>query len=393
MRRIVIVAPAALPIPATCGGAIETLIQHLIKQNEVYGEIDLTIISPYEHEAYIKSKEYRKTNFIWYKKNEFKEKIINRVNRHFICPLHKDVFYSSWQGFVIKTLQRLLIDKVVIENNLDFLPILKKYIGNKEIVCHLHNKFEFRQDSFDSCNTVFTVSNYIKQEVIKHTHYPKEKISVIRNCIDRADFMPSPVRRSQARINMQLTDDNIAICYVGRIVELKGIYQLVEAFKRLDSPNTILFIVGALGGNFAKDKQRITPFVRNLMEIVEPVKEKVIFTGYIPNEEVCNILDAMDIAVTPSLYYEAASVSNVEYQAMGLPVITTNRGGIPEFVSSNSGFILDADGNLVEQLYKSLLTLINEPSLREVMGKEGLLNAQNFFSDEYYKRFVELINY
>ena len=162
MKKVVIIAPANLPIPASKGGAIEVLIQHLIKQNEIFHGIQLTIITPYDIEAYNLSVKYKYTDFIWYKRSGFYEKVINRINRHIMCPLRGYPFISSWQEFIIDSLSKLDCDSIIVENNIEFLPILKRFIGNKNIICHLHNRFDLKENSFDSCSNVFAVSEFIK---------------------------------------------------------------------------------------------------------------------------------------------------------------------------------------------------------------------------------------
>lgn len=392
MKRIVIVAPASLPIPATKGGAIETLVHHLIKENEKKHKIDITIISRYEKDAFILAKEYSFTRFIWYKTTGYTEKIQNRINRHLVCPLKGESFYTNWQGFVIKSLQRIDYDKVIVPNNIEFLPILKKHIGNKDLICYLHNRFKVDERSLDACNSVISVSEYVKKEIIEQTCYPEDKIEVLLNCIDKEHFSLSDEERKKARKHLGLKDEDVAICFVGRIVEKKGVQHLFDAFKRLNAANTRLFIVGSLGGNFGESNRQPSPFVQNLLKAAAPLKDKVVFTGFIPNDKVHEILSAMDIAANPSLFYEAAPVSNVEHMGMGLPVITTNRGGIPEYLNADCGFILDADKDLTDQIYNALKKLVFDKSLRLRMGKAGLSTAKKFYSDQFFNKFVEIIN-
>ena len=279
-----------------------------------------------------------------------------------------------------------------MENNVEFLPILRRHIGSKDIICHLHNRFDLEEDSLDACNGVFTVSEYVKQEVLSQTHYSPDKINVILNCIDKESFHPSVNNRNNVRKKLNLSEIDVAICFVGRIVELKGVRHLVEAFKRLKAENARLFIIGSLGGNFGEANRQPSPFVQELFELVEPIKEKVVFTGFIANEKVHELLDGMDIALNPSLYKEAALVSNVEYEAMRLPIVTTNRGGIPEYVSEDCAYILDADKNLEDQILNALERLINDKELRERMGASGLENAKKYYRDQYYNRFIDIIN-
>lgn len=391
MKKVVIIAPANLPIPASKGGAIETIIQHLIKQNEISYSVQLTVITPYDVDAYNISKKYEHTDFIWYKRTGIYEKIINRLNRHILCPLRKLPFISSRQEFIIKSLLKIDYDIIIVENNVEFIPILKTFIGTKKLICHLHNRFDVSADSLDACDNVFAVSEYIKKDLLEQTHYSADKVKVLLNCVDNDDFSPSDKLRYKIRKQLGLIDGDIAISFVGRIVELKGVRHLIEAFKSLNAANTHLFIVGSLGGNFRESSNMISPFVKELFEIVKPIKDKVTFTGFMPNNKVHEILNAMDIAANPSLYYEAAPVNNIEYEAMGLPIITTNRGGVPEYVTSECAFILNADEDLAKQILNSFDILIKDDSLRRSMGNAGLLNAEKFYSETYYKNFLKLI--
>ena len=391
MKRIVLIAPASLPIPATKGGAIETLVQHLIKENEKKHMIDFTVISPYEENAYVSAKEYSYTCFLWYKTTGLIEKIRNRINRHLVCPLKREPFYTNWQGFVINSLQKIDFDKVIVPNNIEFLPVLKKHIGHKDLICYLHNNFKLEKCSLDACSSVLSVSEFVKREAIRQTSYSEGKIKVLLNCIDREHFCFSDDDRKTVREKYGLKDEDVAVCFVGRIVEKKGVRHLVEAFKRLSAPHARLFIIGSLGGNFGELNRQYSPFVQNLLKAAAPLKDKVVFTGFIPNDEVHEILSAMDIAANPSLFYEAAPVSNVEHMGLGLPVITTNRGGIPEYVNADCGFILDADKDLTDQIYHALKKLVFDKSLRIRMGKAGLQNAKKFYCDQFFNKFVEIL--
>lgn len=392
MKHIVFVAPAQLPIPVTKGGAIETLVQHLLQQNEIHRKVKLTVITPFDEKAYQLSLQYTATTFIWYRLNGFLEKIQNRLNRHLICPIKKEPFYSSWQGFVIKILSHLTFDEVIIENNIDFLWILQRHIDSNKIICHLHNRIVLSDSALDMCSRVLCVSEYIRREVIGQTHYDPAKLIVLKNCIDIKNFTPSNQLRASMRQKLGLAEHDIAICFVGRIVELKGVRHLIEAYNLIDKTNTKLFIVGSLGGNFGESTTGVSDFVEELFEYVQPFKDKVVFTGFIPNSEVHELLNAMDIAANPSLYLEAALVSNVEYQAMGLPVITTNKGGIPEYINQNSGYLLEANDELVNRIKDALEALISNPSLRKSMSIAARANALLFDRSRYYEEFLAIIN-
>ena len=59
--KVAIISGGKLPVPAVKGGAVETGIQQLVEQNEIYKNIELTVYSIYNDEAIIESKKYKNT--------------------------------------------------------------------------------------------------------------------------------------------------------------------------------------------------------------------------------------------------------------------------------------------------------------------------------------------
>ena len=69
MKKICLVTTNLNPVPDTKGGAIEAIVTNIIKQQELNEKIDLSVVSIYDSKAYIESKKYKKTKFIYIKKN------------------------------------------------------------------------------------------------------------------------------------------------------------------------------------------------------------------------------------------------------------------------------------------------------------------------------------
>lgn len=387
-QKIAIIAPAKLPIPPTRGGAVEELVYLIVLQNEVEKKIDLTIISVYDKDAYKRALSFKHTKFVWLKSTALGLKIRNRILRHIYLPLKKEPFYNYWQYKIITHLKQGNYDKVVLESNADFVNILGEKIGKDKLFCHMHILPKMQNGTFENCNKVLAVSEYIRQEIIKETNKPSDCIAVLKNSINEENFKSDSVMRMRSRLALNLSPTDVAICFVGRLVKLKGVEQLIEAFIRVSHPNAKLFIIGSMGGNF-KDGDYKTQFVTKLVTMAEGRKD-IIFTGFVDNHRLSDILVAMDIAVMPSFYKEAAGVNNIEYQAMGLPLITTNSGGILEYVSEKA-IILQPDANLVYNLAEKLNFLINNLEERRIIGEAGKLYSNQFTKSHYYKSFISLI--
>ena len=99
------------------------------------------------------------------------------------------------------------------------------------------------------------------------------------------------------------------------------------------------------------------------------IEKNVSFKGYIQNEHLPEVLAQMDIFVMPSLY-ESFGVSAIEAQAMGIPVVASNVGGVPEALLDGETGLLVEPGS-PEALAGAIIKLATNPELRKKMGKAG----------------------
>ena len=116
------------------------------------------------------------------------------------------------------------------------------------------------------------------------------------------------------------------IFYVGRHAEQKGIELLIYGFKKLEEDAKL--VIGGSG--------HITESLKNFTEMLD-IEDKVIFAGYIPDEELGDYYSAADVFVSPSLS-EPFGLTITESISCGTPVVATENGAkeiLPEdaFVS------------------------------------------------------------
>jgi glycosyltransferase involved in cell wall biosynthesis len=97
------------------------------------------------------------------------------------------------------------------------------------------------------------------------------------------------------------------------------------------------------------------------------MEKKIIFTGW--REDIAWTMAAMDIVVLPSLN-EAVGMVLIQAQALGIPVIATRVGGIPEVVKNNQTGILVASRDS-DALAEAIHKLLSDKSLRDTMGEAG----------------------
>ena len=72
---------------------------------------------------------------------------------------------------------------------------------------------------------------------------------------------------------------------------------------------------------------------------------------------------------------------------MGLPIITTHRGGIPEEVTKDNAILLNTDENFVDNLAAAILDLYQHPEKRKQMSAASLERSKLFDKETYAKNF------
>ena len=96
-----------------------------------------------------------------------------------------------------------------------------------------------------------------------------------------------------------------------------------------------------------------------------------------------------DIAVIPSLWDDPCPNTVLEAQAMGLPIITTHRGGIPEEVTEENAILLDTDDYFINHLTAAIKDLYEHSEKREQMSKASITNSKYYnhlrYAEDFFK--------
>ncbi len=140
-----------------------------------------------------------------------------------------------------------------------------------------------------------------------------------------------------------------------------------EVYKKIPIP---LVITGKKGWKY----KRIFEMVKKLN-----LKKDVIFTGYVPEEDLPAIYNAADLFVYPSLY-EGFGLPPLEAMACGTPVITSNTSSFPEVVG-DAGIMVNPHD--VDELAKVMYEVLTNDGLREDMIKKGLKQPKKIRSPIY----------
>ena len=187
-----------------------------------------------------------------------------------------------------------------------------------------------------------------------------ERTSVLYNPIDTETFRPSPAARASARARLGFGDSDLVVGYVGRMIEAKGIFTLLDAAERFlaGEPAARMLWVGD-GEDAGGLRSRIARSQH---------AGRHTFVDW--QADMAGLYPALDSLAVPSLYPEPFGRVSVEAQAAAVPVVASRAGGLTEtFIADRTGIAVepgDADG-----LAKALLALMRDPERRQRMGAAG----------------------
>ena len=208
-----------------------------------------------------------------------------------------------------------------------------------------------------SCKLI-AVSDFTRRELMKYYGVAAEKIRVIHNGVDTAKFQPAS-DKSKVKAELGFNPDDIAIVSVGRLYARKGLFTLIESVPAVirKFPNA-KFIVSGKGQS--DEMRKLIGHAEKL-----GVQGNIIFTGYFPDVMLPKLYQAADVFAF-STFYEHHPFAVLEALSTGLPVVTTNVGGIPETITEGKdGFMCKPFD--VKQFSDRILYLLEHPAAAEEM--------------------------
>lgn len=400
--KVLIVSPCVnLPVPAVHGGAVSTLIEYLVKENEVERKMQLTVLSIYDAEAEQKAKTYTRTqvDFIYPPKIvDWCDHVADMVLS--VGEKKKTEHQYFRKQYSLNYISRYMVehdfDKVVFQNSGYLLNVLnnraiaEKYKG--KLYYHLHNDIpnNISVKAVMQCKLLL-ISEYLKKHVNEVCGQDvSEQCVIVKNGFDCDRFaqkLPENERLELKR-KVGIEPDKKIVMFAGRIAPTKGILELTEAFKRLNRDDTVLMVVGA--HNFGTGQT--SEFQKRMEKQFSELGKRVCFTGYVPYDEIWKYYKLADIAVLPSIWEEPAGLTMIEACAAGIPLITTESGGIPEYLSSDLVFFVDKKGDVTRQLQCEILQLLeNKQDALKKANKASKYVVSHYSEKAFYNDFTNAL--
>lgn len=177
----------------------------------------------------------------------------------------------------------------------------------------------FNNWAINNVDKIYCVSEYVKKELLKHLSFNEDKYEVRLNSINKKIFNKN-IKGGKIRKKYNIKDNKVFL-YVGRLAPHKRIDLLIKRFKAIQQKNqkSKLLIVG---------KPTFNRYFKKLKKLAD---ENVIFTDFVPDEELPYYYGACDFYVTAS-YDECFDIPAAQAQACGKPVIAFKIGSHEEVV-------------------------------------------------------------
>lgn len=390
MYNIGIILGGVMPVPAVCGGAIETLITSIVKRYSVKDGFRLTIFSVYHKDAVEAAKKYPEVRFVWTHTNTF----WNLVKHTVFLTVRKLTgktlrILQRHYNEIAPVIQNEKFDLLIVEGGDEqaVIDIAKGY-KREQLVFHAHIHFIPKEEVVKGYGHMVGVSEFVTKEYLKVCNH-SVKAHVLKNAIDVGRFSKdvSEEQRRSIRKKIGLSEKDFVVLYVGRIMEVKGVLELMQAVTGLEDENVKLLILGS--ANFGK--WAFSLYERKVKKLSEQNKDRIIFTGYVGNAEVYQYASVADVQCVPSLWEEAAGLVVIEAMTEGIPTIVTNSGGMIEYVNESTSLIIERD-NIVENLKKAICHMKEHPEVRKQMSQKAKIQSRNYDEAIYYKNFVDMID-
>lgn len=186
---------------------------------------------------------------------------------------------------------------------------------------------------------------------------------------------PYGVSQSKMSANKNLSE-NLNLLFVGQINQRKGIYQLLEAAKFVNSPNIKFNIVGLRN--------------KSHQHLYVPYEKYVSIWGYVTYEKLVELYNYSNIFIFPVLG-EGYGLVILEALSAGLPVITTANCAGPDIIKNGyNGFVIEA-GN-TEELIQTILWFKNHPEKVLEMSINAKESVKEMTWDNYNNRLISILN-
>jgi alpha-maltose-1-phosphate synthase len=294
--------------------------------------------------------------------------------------VHSHTWYANLAGHLAKLVHD--VPHVVTTHSLEPLrPWKREQLGGGYALSSFCER-----TALEGADAIVAVSEGMRADVLDA--YPAvdpDRVTVVHNGVDPDGWRAVEGREVLAEHGID--PDKPTAVFVGRITRQKGVVHLLDAAEHLPAGSQLVLCAGA------PDTPAIAAeFRARVDELADADVAVVWIEAMLPRDQLLQVLSAADVFVCPSIY-EPFGIVNLEAMAVGLPVVASAVGGIPEVVvddetgllvpfevgSDDLGSPADPAG-FARDLAHAVIELLDDPAEARAMGDNGRARVEERFS-------------
>lgn len=240
----------------------------------------------------------------------------------------------------------------------------REQTGIRKALCGLIYRFSKKV-------TPVALTDEVKESIIEEYGVNSKKIREVQNGID----LTRCIKKSSYDL---VNEKEVHIVHVGRMIELKNHHLMIDCIEQLNQISDKTFYLHCFGTGKLLDEIK--------MHIdASKMNEYVVLEGI--SNSITKILGGYDIFILPS-QQEGMPVSVIEAMGVGMPIIASNVGGIPDvIIHKKNGYLIEPT---LKALSAAILNLSNSKEDRERIGKTAIIDSRNYSSKKMTENYIDV---
>lgn len=245
----------------------------------------------------------------------------------------------------------------------------------------LYKLTNWTKESVKRSSQIITISESTKRDLVKIYDVKEERIAVAYPGYDGEKFKPEKDPEELEKIRSKYGISGDYIIYIGTIQPRKNLIKLIRSVAKID--NLKLVVVGKIKG-LGKQGWMNEDILNEPKKL--KVEDRVIFTDFIPTDEIPSLISGSKAFVLVSLW-EGFGIPVVEAMACGVPVIVSNVSSLPEVVGE-AGIMVNPKSET--QIEQAIRLLVSDNKLNARLSKRALEQAKKFSWQKMAKKVLEV---